>query len=468
MSKSSLVIVLLVTALCGCTSSKKQAGDPQIHQMLAEIDARRIEQDIRTLVSFGTRHTLSDASPGASRGIGAAREWIRIELEQYARESGGRLQVQTQEVRIEHPTERIPHVPVTIVNVLATLPGTQPQSANRVYIVSGHYDSRNSDVMDATGDAPGANDDASGTAAVMEMTRVMSRYRFDATIVFACVAGEEQGLNGAAGLAEKAKRDGWQVAGMFTNDIIGNTRGGNGMHDDSRVRVFSEGVPSSETPIQLQARQSVGGENDGPSRQLARYIKLMAQHYVPNCKVTLVFRRDRYGRGGDHIPFNRQGFAAVRFTEPNEDFSRQHQNVTSRNGKPYGDVPEYVDFNYVAKVARVNAAALANLARAPEPPRGATIDPNPSYDTTISWQPSNEPDVAGYAILVRDTTAADWQKRIDAGNVTRATIPKLSKDDYIFGVEAYDREGHRSPAASPLPRLRRATTHTSATMTTAP
>jgi hypothetical protein len=434
---------------------------PKILQIVREIDPERIEASVRKLASFGTRHTLS-VTDDPDRGIGAARNWIKSELEQYSADSGGRLKVEFQEVVIDKPTERIPRVPVSIVNVLATLPGEQPQAADRVYIVTGHYDSRVSAVNDATSFAPGANDDASGTAAIMEMARVMSRYHFDATIVFAAVAGEEQGLLGAAGLAERAKRENWRVGGMFTNDIIGNTTGGNGMHDDSRVRLFSEGVPRVEPPMLMQARQSVGGENDGPSRQLARYIKEVAERYVPRFHVTLVYRPDRFGRGGDHIPFLRQGFPAVRFTEPNENFAHQHQDVRVENGQQFGDLPEFVDFRYVAQVARVNAAAVASLASAPAPPRNVAISTQLEYDATLWWEANSEPDLARYRVLARETTAPTWQRRIDVGNVTRATLKGLSKDDYIFAVQAVDRDGNASVPAAPVPQRTRTSTNPAA------
>jgi len=469
MTKLTLCTMLATAMLlAGCASKPTDNGldaqlqrlprDPQIQTMLAEIDARQVENTVRALVGFKTRHSLSDTTSERD-GIGAARRWIKAQFDRYSRESGGRLVVAFEETRIERTSERVLK-PFNLVNVTATLRGSDREARNRVFIISGHYDSRALDVNDATSPAPGANDDASGTALVMELARVMSKYQFDATIVFACVAGEEQGLLGAAALAERARAENWQVNGMFTDDIVGNTHGGNGVHDDTRVRLFSEGIVTSETPIQLQARQSVGGENDGPSRQLARYIRETARQYVKNFDVTLIFRRDRYGRSGDHVPFLRQGYPAVRFTEPNEDFARQHQNVGTRNGHEYGDVIDYVDFSYIANVARVNGAALANLARAPAPPHSVAIDPAPSYDTTLSWQPGEQTGVAGYAVLVRDTTSPTWQRRIDVGHATSVTLAAMSKDDLMFAVEAYDSDGHRSTPTAPLPR-RAATTRAS-------
>jgi hypothetical protein len=421
--------------------------NPQIEKILADISPVSIEATVRKLVSFGTRHTLSDPE-NPTRGIGAARRWIKGEFDRYSRESGGRLVV-TEDEFIQPPATRVPRE-AKLVNIVATLPGTQPEAQNRMYVVSGHYDSICSPGSDVACDAPGANDDASGTAAVMEMARVMSKYQFDATIVFMTVPGEEQGLLGATHWAEEAKKKGLNIAAMFTNDIIGNTWGGNGVRDNRRVRLFSEGVPSVETEADVRARQSVGGENDSPARQLARYIKEVAERYLRNFEVTLVFRRDRYGRGGDHIPFVERGFAAVRFTEPNEDFTRQHQRVREENGIKYGDVPEMVDFAYIAQVARVNASALSSLALAPAAPTGVRFKTaRQEYDTLVSWEKSPEPDVAGYRIVWRQTYQPFWERGIDVGDVTEYVMKSVSKDDYFFGVQAIDRDGNASVATFP-------------------
>jgi hypothetical protein len=319
-------------------------------------------------------------------------------------------------------------------------------------VVSGHYDSCvcSQGMTDAESDAPGASDDASGTAAVMEMARVMSKYQFDATIVFMTVPGEEQGLLGAAHWAEMAKQKKLNIAAMFTNDIIGNTFGGNGVRDNHRVRVFSEGVPTTETEAEARARQSSGGENDGPSRQLARYIKEIGERYVNNFEVTLVFRRDRYGRGGDHNAFLQRGFTAVRFTEPNEDFTRQHQKVREENGIKYGDVIEMVDFAYIAQVARINASALASMALAPAPPTAVSFrSARQEYDTRLTWQKNNEPDLAGYRIVWRETYQPFWQRSIEVGNVTDYVLKGLTKDDLFFAVQAVDKDGNASVPVFP-------------------
>ena len=402
---------------------------------------------MRKLVSFGTRNTLS-IQDDPERGIGAARDWIHAEMQQYAVNSGGRLRVELQS--FEQPqAARIPR-PVKITNVLAWLEGTQPNPEKRLFVVSGHYDSMCGSATDAECDAPGANDDASGTAAVMEMARVMSRHRFDIPILFAAVAGEEQGLLGSTYLAEQLKKDGWNVEAMLTNDIIGNSRAMDGQKDDRSVRVFSEGVPSDETPAQAASRRSVGGENDSPSRQLARYIKEVGEKYVGGFRVNMIYRRDRYGRGGDHIPFLERGFPAVRFTEPNEDYRRQHQNVRVENGIQYGDLPEFVDYDYITKVARANAAALASLASAPAPPRAVTLVNRLSPDTQLRWAANTEPDLAGYEVVWRETTAPVWTHSRNVGAATTYTAAGLSKDNYFFGVRTVDRDGYKSVVAFPV------------------
>src|SRR3989441_7241128 len=371
-----LIVILVIQSSFSQTRHRLRNGasaprrDPESVNILSEIDARNIEGTIRKLVSFGTRNTLSDQND-PHRGIGAARDWLFAEFQKAAEQSGGRMTVEKQ--IFEQPkAARVPQ-PTTLTNIVATLKGRQPESEKRMYVVSGHYDSMCASPTDAKCDAPGANDDASGTAAVLEMARVMSKYSFDATIVFMTVPGEEQGLLGSTHYAEQAKKNNLDIEAMFTNDIIGSSLGGNGIHDPHTVRVFSEGVPSNETPAEATTRRSVGGENDSASRQLARFIRETAAAYVPAMKVMMVYRRDRYGRGGDHIPFLERGYAAVRFTEPNENYHHQHQNVRVENGIRYGDLPEFDDFNYIANVARVNAAALAALALAPGRPKNVVF-----------------------------------------------------------------------------------------------
>ena len=425
--------------------------NPKVEAILADISAERIEATVRTLVGFGTRHTASDAE-NPTRGIGAARRWIKQELDRYASDSGGRLVV-TEDSFIQPAGGRI-SAPVQLVNLVAILPGDRPESRDRWLVVSGHYDSIPRPATDVTIDAPGANDDASGTAVSLELARVMSKHHFDATLVFLAVPGEEQGLLGAAHWAEQAKAEGRNIEAMITDDIVGNTQGGNGVRDNRRIRVFSEGIPATETEAQARVRRSVGGENDGPSRQLARYLKEAAELYQPDFEVTLVFRQDRYGRGGDHIPFNQRGFPAVRLTEPNEDFDRQHQKVEVRDGIPYGDVIERVDFPYVSRVARVNASLLASLAFAPAPPAEPKFGTGrQEYDTRMTWKPGTEGDLAGYRVVWRPTHLPTWARGLDildksAGEVV---LKGLSKDDLFFAVQAVDAEGNASLPAFPLP-----------------
>jgi len=426
--------------------------DPEIARIVSEIEARNIERTIRTLVSFGTRNTLS-AQDDPKRGIGAARDWLYDEFSKVARDSGGRMTVEKQ--TFEQPVDkRFPRIlkPTVLTNVVATLKGTQPESVNRTYVVSGHYDSMCTSPTDAICDAPGANDDASGVAAALEMARVMSKGTFEATIIFMAVAGEEQGLVGSTYFAEQAKQKNMDIEAMFTNDIIGSSLGGNGVRDTNTIRVFSEGVPSNETTEEGNTRRGVGGENDSASRQLARFIKENTERYVPNMNALLVYRRDRYLRGGDHIPFLERGFPAIRFCEINEDYHHQHQNVRTENNIVYGDLPEFVDFNYTAKVARVNAANLASLALAPTAPKSVgIITKNLTNDTELRWTPNTEPDLAGYEIVWRDTTSPVWTNSRFIGNAATFTARGMSKDNYFFGVRAIDRQGHRSPVSFPRP-----------------
>jgi Zn-dependent M28 family amino/carboxypeptidase len=421
----------------------------QIAKIVREIDARNIEQYIRKLVSFGTRNTLSQQND-PNRGIGAARDWLFSEFSKIAQQSDGRMIVEKQ-VFEQPKAERIP-TPTVITNVIATLRGTQPESTGRTYIVSGHYDSMCTSPTDATCDAPGANDDGSGTAAVLEMARVMAKHKFDATIIFMAVAGEEQGLLGSAYFAEQAKQKGMDIEAMLTNDIVGNSLGGNGVRDRGTVRVFSEGVPSNETPEQANARRGVGGENDSASRQLARFIHEVSPRHVKGMRVMMVYRRDRYLRGGDHRPFLERGFTAVRFTEPNEDYRHQHQNVRIENGVQYGDLPQFVDFNYVANVARVNAASLASLALAPARPKNVGIvTARLTNDTDLKWDANREADLKGYEVVWRETTSPVWTNARWVGNVTSYTVKGMSKDNFFFGVRAVDKQGNKSMVSFPRP-----------------
>jgi hypothetical protein len=410
-----------------------QQPDRELRAILREVDSRRIE-------------TLSTQDDPA-RGIGAARDWIFAELQRYAAASDGRMTVELQSY-VQPPADRIP-VPTRITNIVATLRGSV--TPERVYAVSGHYDSRVTDVMNATADAPGADDDASGVAVSMELARIMATRAPKSTIVFAAVAGEEQGLYGARFMAAQYKAAGADVQAMFTNDIVGASRADDGTRDPHTVRLFAEGVPTAETPQQAATRRSVGGENDSPPRQLARYVREVADNRDTGMDVRVIYRRDRYLRGGDHIGFLEQGYPAARFTEPDEDYAHQHQDVRVEAGKQYGDLPEFCDFPYIAGVARVNAAALWSLATAPGTPKGLRVRTSAlTNDTELVWQRGVEPDLAGYEVVWRETTAPEWTHAIRVGDVTTATID-MSKDNVFFGVRAVDTAGHRGPVAYPTP-----------------
>jgi hypothetical protein len=424
-----------------------QSPDRELRAILREVDPRRIEAIVRKLVSFGTRHTLS-TQDDPNRGIGAARDWIFAEMQKYAARSDGRMTVEVQSY-IQPPADRIP-VPTRISNILATIRGSV--TPERVYVISGHYDSRVTDVMNATADAPGADDDASGVAVSMELARVLATRAPKATIVLAAVAGEEQGLYGARFMAAQYRAAGTDVQGMFTNDIVGSSRADDGEVDAHTVRLFAEGVPTAETAQEASVRRSVGGENDSPPRQLARFVREVAVNRETGMNVRVIYRRDRYLRGGDHIGFLEQRYPAARFTEPNENFAHQHQDVRVENGQQFGDLPEFCDFRYIAGVARVNAATLWSLAQAPGTPKGVGIvTSNLTNDTQLVWQRGTEPDLAGYEVVWRETTAPEWTNVRRVGDVTTATID-LSKDNVFFGVRAVDKDGHHSPVAFPTPQ----------------
>jgi len=442
-----LSFCLCVSAANSFAQKSKEKPNAEINKMLKEVSAQRIESDIRKLVSFGTRNTLSEQT-STTRGIGAARDWIFAEFNKISNDCGNCLTVEKQTF-LQPKAARVPE-PTNLTNVIATLRGTI--NHERVYVVSGHYDSMCSSPTDAKCDAPGANDDASGTAAVIEMARVMSKRKFDATIIFMTVPGEEQGLLGAAYFAEQAKQNKMDIEAMFTNDIIGGVTSFKNAADRNSVRVFSEGVPSNETEAEGNTRRSVGGENDSASRQLARFIKEVADKYSPKFGVQMIYRRDRYGRGGDHIPFLERGFTAIRFTETHEDYTHQHQNVRTENSIQYGDLPEFVDFGYVANVTRINAASLASLALAPAKPKNVgLITSKLTNDTELKWDAGTETDVAGYEVVWRGTTDAVWTNAVFVGNVTSYTLKDMSKDNFFFGIRAVDKDGNKSPVSFPKP-----------------
>jgi hypothetical protein len=446
------ILMLLATGSAAQSSHSEPAvtADPQIAAALQQISAQRIQANIEKLVGFGTRLTLSAQDPAsiaAGHGIGAAREWIKSEFERYSKDCGGCLEVKTDSFT-EEPTERIPKA-TQIGNVYAVLKGTDAANSKRIVLVTGHYDSRNSDVQDVTGDAPGANDDGSGTAVSLECARVLSKLKFPATIIFLTVAGEEQGLNGSRHFAKMARDQGWDLEAVLNNDIVGGDKSAE--QDRSVVRVFSEAVPAAATEQDIRRIRGLGGESDSGSRELARYVAEVGRAYDTGVKPLLVFRLDRFLRGGDHYSFNQQGFAAVRFTEFREDFHHQHQNVRAENGIEYGDSLKFVDYDYVAHVARLNAATLASLAAAPAPPANVHIlTKDLENDTTLTWEASPG-GAAEYEVVWRATTSPEWEHAQGMGSATRATL-KLSKDNLIFAVRAVDRAGHRSLPVVPVPQ----------------
>ncbi|MBI1807305.1 MAG: M28 family peptidase, partial [Ignavibacteria bacterium] len=432
-----------------CFTQEPLQKNPLVEKIISQISPSNIRASIEKLASFETRHTLSDTTI-SSKGIGAARRWIKSEFERYSRLSKGRMQVGYQEFTSE-PSTRVPH-PTRVVNVIATLKPTDSNSStsSRIFIVSGHYDSRATNVLDSISAAPGANDDGSGTALVLELARVMSEYEFNATIMFIAFAGEEQGLLGSTYCAEIARQQGWTIKGVFNNDIVGNIRGGTGEVESTYVRLFSEAYSPRDTGVIFRQRNSLGYENDGASRSLARYIKEIGEKYFHHFGVKLIYRRDRFLRGGDHLPFHERGFAAVRFTEAKENFDRQHQNIRTEGGRSFGDLPDDVDFEYCANITRINAAALASLAFAPPEPEGVEIvTKNLDYSTEIHWRPVVHPTVAGYLVRYRETTSPTWQNAVFTPDTMIANLP--SKDDFIFGIQAVDKDGNCSLVSLPRP-----------------
>jgi hypothetical protein len=421
-----------------------------LRAMLREVDPGRIQATVLRLTQFGTRHTASSQTDPV-RGIGAATAWVFQQMQAIAATSAGRMTVQ-QQTFVQPVSNRIP-VPTTITNVIATLKGTA--SPERFYVVTGHLDSRVTDVLDFTSDAPGADDDASGVAVVLELARVFATRHFAGTLVFATVAGEEQGLYGSTFMAAQMKAAGNDVQGMFSNDIVGASQAWDGTKPDPHtLRLFVEGIPTAVTSAQIAIMQSVGGENDGVSRQLGRFVQEVAPRELTDMNIRLIWRRDRYLRGTDSLSFQGQGYPAARITEPRENFNHEHQNTQVVNGVQLGDLIQFVDFGYIARVAKVNAAALWNLATAPGTPKNVLIHavapPNFSgiNTTTLTWDANPESNLAGYEVVTRETTSPDWTSAIDVGNVTTVTL-NIAKDNLQFGLRAVDQAGHRSPVAFP-------------------
>jgi hypothetical protein len=463
----SLTLTLVLVAVMAVAQTKPvaeaQPVDAQIAKAVKEVSTQKIEQTINHLVTFKTRQTASTNLPVESgHGVVAAATWIQQQFEMYSKDCGGCLQVKTYKF-MQEAGPRLPQ-PVEITDVYAVLPGTNPADAKRIYVVTGHYDTialkpnaENKVVTDFEADAPGANDDGSGTSVVLETARVLSKYKFPATIVFCAVAGEEQGLFGSKGFAKMAKAEGWDIEADLNNDIVGGDK--NPGQRPTLVRVFSEGLPTSALANAdlIKEIRMTGMENDSASRELARYINGIGLAYEKDGAATphLVFRQDRYLRGGDHTSFNEQGFAAVRMTEWREDFNHQHQVVRTENGIEYGDLPKFVNFEYVARVAKLNLATLASLASAPAPPQQVRIDATKLENgTTLKWQPSAGELAAGYEVVWRDTTAPEWEYSQNVGDKTTATVDE-SKDNVIFGIRAVDKAGHRSVVVVPTREARR-------------
>ncbi|MFN3667824.1 MAG: M20/M25/M40 family metallo-hydrolase [Brevundimonas sp.] len=439
--------IALAGAIFASAPAVAQSVEDQalVPRLVGEVRAERLRADVETMVGFGTRHTLSETASD-TRGVGAARRWVQREFEAIGRDCGGCLEIVTPGETVT-ALPRIPN-PTEVVNVVAIQRGTT--DPDRVIIITGHLDSRVTDVMNATDDAPGANDDASGVAALIEAARVLSRERFPATLVYAALTGEEQGLQGARILAEYARDNGWRVMANLNNDMVGNIAGQGGVIDNTRIRVFAEGTRTLETQAEADARRYNGGEVDSPSRNLARFIDSVADRYLTNLDVEMIYRTDRYGRGGDQVAFLRLGFPAVRLTEGSENYDRQHQDLRTEDGVVYGDTLDGVDFDYLAQATRLNIATMAALARAPAPPTGVTIAGAVKPDTTLSW--TAVPGAAGYRVWWRATTAPQWTHSRPAGaGATELTLPGVVIDDFFFGVSAVSEDGYESPVVFPGP-----------------
>lgn len=415
--------------------------DPEIASMVSEVSADSLQSYITTLVAFGTRHTLSTQT-NPTRGIGTARKWVLKKFNEFATHSSGRLSAVIDTVTLAPDGRRV-DVPVVLGNVMATLHGTDPND-HRIFIISGHLDSRRIDVMDRTGDAPGANDDGSGTAAVLECARVMSKHSFPATIIFVAVSGEEQGLLGSTFMADKAKKENWDIEGVFNNDIVGsNNSSGTNIINNTKVRVFSEGIPANTTEREAARIRSLGLENDSRSRQLARYVKEIGERYVDHLEVVMEYRPDRFLRGGDHIPYLKNGFTAVRITEMNENYRHQHQDVRIENGIQYGDLIRYVDFEYLRKNTALNLANLVNLAKAPSVPEEVKVHvKNLSNSASLSWEAPKTGKIKGYYILMRETANPVWQKKFFTTQ-NKIELP-YSKDNYFFAIQSVNDSGNES------------------------
>ena len=445
MKKYLLVFILFASAKLQAQTIIDR--DPEIEQMVAGVSPDSLQSYIHTLVGFGTRNTLS-TQKDAKKGIGAARNWVLKKFNEFAKNSGGKLTAFIDTTSIPPDGKRV-DVPTVLGNVVATLKGADLKDS-RIFIISGHLDTRRSDVMDIAGDAPGANDDGSGTSAMLECARIMSRHSFPATIIFVAVSGEEQGLLGSAFMANKAKKENWNVVAVLNNDIIGsNNSNETNIINNTKVRVFSEGIPAFETEKDIARIKSLGLENDGESRQLARYVKETGERYVDHLEIVMIYRTDRFLRGGDHLPYLRNGFASVRITEMNENYTRQHQDVRVENGIQYGDLAQHIDYEYLRKNTAMNLSSLANLARAPSVPEEVKIEiKNLSNSTSLLWLAPKTGKVKGYYVLMRETTSPVWQKKIFCTE-NKIVLP-YSKDNYFFAVQSVNETGNESLPVVPM------------------
>jgi Zn-dependent M28 family amino/carboxypeptidase len=443
----TLTSIFFINTMATAQSDLNYVDQQKLHDIYNNVSDKNIEKDIRTLVGFGTRHTLSDTT-SETRGIGAARRWIKAEFEKISQNCNGCLEVYFQKQIIEG-TPRIKE-PTEVVSVIAIQRGIS--DPNRYVLMSGDIDSRVSDVMNSTSDSPGANDNASGVAGTLEAARVLSQYKFNGSIVYTTLAGEEQGLFGGKILAEHAKENGWRIKAVLNNDMIGNIEGINGVINNTTARIFAEGTRFTETDKEASTRRYTGGEVDSPSRNLARYIDLMADRYIPNLDTMVIYRLDRFGRGGHHKPFNDLGFPGVRIMETNENYNRQHQDLRTDNGINYGDTIEGVNFTYAAKLTALNAVTLAGMSWAPNPPAGVTIKGAVQPSTTLNWKPTDtkqNPQLAGYKIYWRLTDAPQWQFSRYVGDVTSFTLENIVIDNYFFGVASVSKDGFESPVVYP-------------------
>ena len=443
MKFAPICVMTLTLAALATLAGAASPEQPLLRDIATAPDTAQLKATIEALVGFGTRHTLSDtASP--KRGIGAARTFAQARFEQIGRDCGGCLSVVTPSQVVTGA--RVPKA-AAIVDVVAIQKGTT--DPERVIVLTGHIDSRVTDIMNSTADAPGADDDASGVAAVIEAARILSRYKFHATLVYGVLSGEEQGLYGGKVLADYAKAQGWRVEADLNNDIVGATRGQNGVVNNTRLRLFSEGTRETENADEAKQRRFEGGENDSASRNVARYAKAVAEHYMPNWTVALVYRLDRFGRGGDHSAFNALGFPAVRFTENAEDYRHQHQDLRTEGGVEYGDMPANVDFAYLARVTATNVLTAASMASAPPPPVNVKVAGAVTPDTVLSWSASPGMAAAAYRVHWRDTTEAAWTHARDAGSGNSVTLANVAIDDFAFGVASVSADGFESPVVFP-------------------